>query len=123
MHSIFWNSAVDPIEQLLVLVLSCSSSNDALDNGARESTTLDDDDVFGGCDPLVHKATGVEFPRSPHDFLLELLRVHRTLLRSLNEQRRRRSADTNHNAPKNKFATGSTDVVLDRPELANDKRL
>ena len=76
--------------------------------------------MFGGRDPLVDKATRVEFPRSSYDFLLELLRIHRTIFQSLNEQRRRRSADANHNAPKNKFATGSMDVVFDRPRLAND---
>jgi len=119
----FWNSIVDPIEKFLVLVLNCPSSYVALGIGARERTALDDDDEFGGRDALVDKATRVEFPRSPYDFLLELLHVHRTLLQSLDEQGRRKSAIANHNALENKFTTGSTDVVLNQPELANDKRL
>jgi len=122
-HSVFWDSTVDAIEQFLILVLNCPPSYVALGGCARERTMLDDDDVFGGSDLFVDKATRVELPRSPYDLLLELLRVHRTLLQSLDEQGRRRSAAADHNALENKFTTGSTDVVLDRPELANDKHL
>ena len=122
-HSGFWNSTIDPIKQFLVLVLNCLSSDVTLDSSPRERTALDDDDVFGGRDPLVDEATRVEWLSSFYDFLLEFLRAHRTLLRSLNKQRRRRSAVANHNALENKLATGSTDVVLDRPELVSDKRL
>jgi len=122
-HSIFGNSTVDAIEQSLVLVFNCLSSDVALGSGPRECTALDDDDVFGGRDALVDKATRMELPRSPHNFLLELLRIHGAPLRSLNEQCRRRSTVANHNTLENKLAAGSTNVVLNRPELANDKRL
>jgi len=121
-RSIFWNSAVDVIEQLLVLVLNCLSSDVALVSRPRERTAFDDNDVFDRGDALMSIATRVELARSPDDFLLELLRVHGTLLRRLNEQGRRGPAVANYNALENKFATGSTDVVLNRPELANHKR-
>ena len=120
---VFWNSTVDVIEQLLVLVLNCLSSDVAFGGCAREGTALDDDDVFGGNDALVDIAARVELPRSPDDFLLELLGVHGALFRSLDEQSRGGSAVANDNALENKFATGGADVVLDRPELTNDKRL
>ena len=119
----FWNGVVDPVEQFHVLVLNRLSSDIALGIRTRERTALDDDDVFGRGDALVGIVTRVEFPRSPYDFLLELLRAHGTLLRSLDEQGGRTSEVSNHNALGNKFSTGSTDVVLDRPELVNHKRL
>jgi len=111
-RSIFWNSTVDFIEQFLVLVLNCLSSNVALGSRPRERTALDDDDVCGRSDALVDEVTRAEFARSPYDFLFELLRLRGTLLRSLDEQGRRRSEVANHNALEDKFATGSTDVVL-----------
>ena len=77
---VFWNSAVDAIEQLLVLVFNCLPSDVALRGGARKSATFNDDDMFGGCDALVDIAARVELPRSPDDFLLELLSVHGALL-------------------------------------------
>jgi len=120
---VFWNGAVDAIEQVLVLVLDCLSSDIALGGGARKSATVDDDDVFGGCDALVDIAARVELPRPPDDFLLELLSVHGTLLRSLDEQGGGRSAVSNDDTLENKFAAHSTDVVLDRPEVASDKQL
>ena len=63
----------------------------------------------------------MELPRSPDDFLLELLSVHGALLRSLDEQGGGRSAVSDHDTFENKFATGSTGVVLDRPEGTNDE--
>ena len=122
-RSIFENSAVDTVEQFLVLVLNCLSSDVALGSRPRECTTLDDNDMCGRGDPLVDKVTGAEFTRSPYDLLLELLWVHGTLLRSLDEQGRRRSVVANHNALEDEFATGSTDIVLKRPESANHERL
>ena len=121
--SIFWDSVVDRVEQFHVLVLNCLSSDTALGIRARERTALDDHDVFGLGDALVGIVTRVEFPRSSYDFFLELLRAHGTLLRSLDEQGGRTPEVANHNALGNKFATGITDVVLDRPELGNHKCL
>jgi len=93
--SIFWNSVIDLVEQFHVLVLNCLSSDIALGIRARERTALDDD-VFGQRDALVDIVTRVEFPRSPYNVLLELLRAHGTLLRSLNEQGGRTSEVANH---------------------------
>ena len=67
-------------------------------------------------------AARVKLPSFPDDLLLELLGVHGALLGSLNKQGRRSSAVANNNTLENKVATGGTDVVFDRPELANDKR-
>ena len=120
---VFWNNTVDAIEQLLVLVLNCLSSDVAFGGGAGKSAALNDDDVFGGSDALVDIAARVELPRSPDDFLLELLRVHGTIFRNLDKQSGGGSAVANDNALENKFATGGADIVLDRPELVNDKRL
>jgi hypothetical protein len=85
---VFWNGTVDTIEQLLVLVLDCLSSDVTLGGGARKIAALDDDDVFGGSDALVDIAARVKLPRSPDDLLLELLRVHGAPFRSLDEQGR-----------------------------------
>ena len=52
-HLVFWNSAVDAVEQLLVLVLNRLPSDVPLGGGARESATFYNNDVFGGCDALV----------------------------------------------------------------------
>jgi hypothetical protein len=71
---VFWNGTVDTIEQLLVLVLDCLSSDVTLGGGARKIAALDDDDVFGGSDALVDIAARVKLPRSPDDLLLELLK-------------------------------------------------
>jgi len=120
---VFRNGTVNVIEQLLVLVFNCLSSNIALGGGARESAALDDDNVFCGGDALVDIAARVKLPRSPDNFLLELLRVHGATFRGFNEQCRGRSAVANDNALENKFATGGADVVLYRPEWTNDKRL
>ena len=120
---VFWNSTVDAIEQLLVLVLNRLPSDVTLGGGARKSATFNNDDVFGGCDALVDIAARVELPRSPDDFLLEPLSVHGTLLRSLDEQGGGRSAVPDHDTLENKFATRSAGVVLDRPEVNNDEYL
>ena len=122
-HLVFWNSTVDAVEQLLVLVLNRLSSDVPLGGSARESAALDDDDVFGGGNALVDIAAGVELPRSPNDILFELFGVHRAVFRGLDKQGRRRSAVSNDDAFENKFATCSADVVLDRPDRTNDKRL
>ena len=100
------------MEQFLVLILNCLSPDATLGSSPRKGIALDDDDMFCRGDPLVDKATREELARSPYDLLFELLRVHGARLRSLDEQGRRRSEAANHNALKNKFATGSTDVVL-----------
>ena len=120
---VLWNSTVDAIKQFLVLVLNCLSSDIALGGGARKSATLDDNDMFGGGYAFMDVAARVELPRSPDNFFLEFLSVHGALLRSLNEQSRGRSAVANDNALENQFATRGADVVLDRPELADGKRL
>ena len=120
---VFWDSAIDAIEQLLVLLFNCLSSDVSLGGGARESAALDDDDVFRGGNALVDIAAGVELPCSPNDLLLEFLGVHGASLRSLDEQGRGRSAVSNDNAFENKFATCSAEVVLDRPDVMNGKRL
>lgn len=98
---VFWNSAIDAIKQLFVLVLNCLSADVALGGGARESPAFDDDDVFGGGDAFVHIAARVELPRPPNNFLLELLGVHGALLRGLDEQCRRRSAVANDDTLEN----------------------
>ena len=77
---VLWNSAVDAIEQLLVLVLNGLSSDVALGGGTRKSATFNNNDVFGGCDALVDIAARVELPRPPDNFLLEFLGVHCALL-------------------------------------------
>lgn len=123
MRLVFWNSAVDAIEQLLVLVLNRLSSDVALGGGARESATFNNNDVFGGRDALVDIAAGVELPRPPDDFLLEFLSVHGALLRSLDEQRGGRSAVSDHDTLEKEFAARSTGVVLDRPEVTDDEYL
>lgn len=120
---VFWDGTIDAIEQLLELVLNCLSSNVALGSGTGECATFDDDDVFRGCDALMHIAASMELGRSLDDFLLELLSVHGALLRSFDEQGGRRSAVSNDNALKNEFTTGSAEIVLDRPKLVNYKRL
>jgi len=120
---VFRDSAVDAVKQLSVLVFNRLSSDVALGGGAGESTALDDDNVFCRGDALVDIAARVKLPRSPDDFLLELLSVHGTLLRGLDEQGRRRSAVANNDAFENEFTTSSADVVFDRPEWANDKHL
>ena len=120
---VFWNSTVDAIEQLLELILNCLSSDITLSGGAREGTALNDQDMFGGSDALVDIAARVKLPRSPDDLLLELLRVHGTLFRGLDEQGRGGSPVANNNALENKFATGGADIVLNRPKLIHDKRL
>jgi hypothetical protein len=120
---VFWNGAVDAIEQLLELILDRLSSDVTLSGGAREGPALDDHDVFRGSDALVDIAARVKLPRSPDDLLLELLSVHRAPLRRLDEQGRRRSPVADDDALENELATGRPDVVLDRPELIDDKRL
>ena len=77
---VFWDGTVDAIKQLLVLILNRLSSYVTLGSGTRESAALNDDDVFGGGDALVDISARVELPRSPDDFLLELLGVHDTFL-------------------------------------------
>lgn len=114
---VFWNSAVDAIEQLLVLVFDCLSPNIALCSGTREGPTFDDDNVFCGGDALVDIATRMKLPRPSDDFLLEPLGVHGARLGSLDEQGGGRSAVANDDTLENKFTTGSAEVVLDRPEL------
>jgi hypothetical protein len=81
---VFWNSAVDSIEQLLVLVFNCLSSDVAL-GGAGQRTALNDNDVFRGGNALVHIAARVEMLRFLDYFLLELLGVHGALVRDLDE--------------------------------------
>ena len=120
---VFWNSTVDAVKQLLVLVLNCLSSDVALCSSAREGTTLHNDDIFGGGDALVDIAARVELPCSPDDLLLEPLSVHGARLRSLDEQSRTRSAVSYDDALENEFATRSAEVVLDRPDVTNDERL
>ena len=120
---VLWDIAIDAVKQLLVLGLDCLSPNVALGGSAGKSATFDDNNMFRGSDLLVDIAATVELPRSPDDFLLELLGVHSALLRSLNEQGGRRAAVSNDNALENKFATGHADVVLDRPKLTDDERL
>jgi len=115
-----WNSTVDAIKQLLVLVLNCLSSDVALGGGAGESTPFDDDDVFGGGDALVDIAAGVELSRSPDDLLLELLGIHGALLRSLDKQGRGRPAVPNDDALEDEFNTCGADVVLDRLGVASE---
>ena len=118
---VFWDSAEDAIEQLLVLVLNRLSSDIAFGGGARKGATVNNDDMFGGRDALVDIAARVELPRSPDDFLLELLGVHGALLRGLDEQSGGRSAVSYDDTLENEFATHSADIVLDRPEVTNDK--
>lgn len=120
---VFWNGTVHSIEQLLVLVLNRLSSNVAFGGGTWESATFDNDDVFRGCDALVDIATRMKLPRSPDNFLLELLVLHCAFFRSLDEQSGRRSPVANDNALENEFTAGGAEVVLDRSELVNDKRL
>jgi len=122
-RSVFWNSAVYAIKQFLVLVLNCLSSDVTLGSGTGESAAIDDDDMFGGSDAFVDVAARIELSRPPDEFLLEPLGVHRAFLRSLDEQGRRRPAVANDNALENKFSTGGAEVVLDRPELKDDKYL
>ena len=104
---------IDVIKQLLALVLNCLPSDVALCSGTRESTTLDDNDVFGGGDTLMDIVTRIEFPRSQNDLFLEFLGVHDTLLRNLDKQGGRRSAVSNDNALGNEFTARSTNPVLD----------
>ena len=116
-------STVNVIKQLFVLVLYCPSSDVALGGRARESAAFDHDDVFGGGDAFMDITARVELPRLPNDILLELLGVHGTLLRSLDEQGRRCSTVPNDDTLENKFTAHSTNVILDRPDMVNDKRL
>ena len=117
-----WNIGVYTVKQLLVLVLHRISLDVAF-GSARESPALDDDDMFGG-DALVGIAARVELPHSLKNLPLELLGVHGALLRRFNEQGGGRSTVSNHNALENEITTCRTDVVLDRPEMANpDKSL
>ena len=120
---VFWNSAVDAIEQLLVLILNRLPSDIALGGGARKSAAFNNDNVFGGCDALMDISARVELPRPPDNFLLELLSVHGALLRSLDEQGGGRSAVSDHDTLENEFAARSAGVVLDRPGVTNDKYL
>jgi hypothetical protein len=115
-----WNSTVDAVKQLLVLVLNCLSSDVAFGGGTRESAALNDDDMFGGGDVLVDIGALLH---PLEDSLLEFLGVHGALLRSLDEQSGRRSAVPNGDALENEFSTSGADVVLDRPEVTNHKRL
>ena len=65
----------------------------------------------------------MKLPHSLDDFLLELLRVHGTLFRGLDEQGRRRLPAANSDALENEFTTGNADIVLGQPEVINDEHL
>ena len=81
----FWSSAVNVIEQLLVLVLNCPSSDVPLGSRAGESIAFDDNDMCDGGDAFVDVTAGVELLHPSNNLLLELLGVHCALFRSLHK--------------------------------------
>ena len=84
---------------------------------------FDDDDVCGGGNTFMDKTVRVELLRPSNNLLLELLSIHATLRQSLNKQGRRGLAASNNDTLKNKFTTCGVDIVLDRPDAANDELL
>ena len=112
-YLVLGNSTVDAVEQVLILILNCLSSNVTLGGSSREIATLNNDDIFCRGDAFVNVAARVEQFCSLDDLLLELLGVQGALFRGLDEQGRRRPAVSNDDALKNELTASGAEVILD----------
>lgn len=94
------------------MVFNRPPSDVSLDDGARKSAAVDDNDVFGRDNSLMNIAARVELFRPRNYLLLELLGAHVALLRSLDKQGRRRPAVPNNDTLENELTTCGAHVVL-----------